>query len=129
MSTVFTSAVLHRSLKIDFPRIVGSEGNYVTLEDGRRILDASGGAAVVCIGHGNTRVHDAIAAQLKQVSYCSTTFYTTDVCEKLCEELVDSTHGVMKRAYIVNSGVYIKLAPQHIIPNTEYQARRQWRPL
>lgn len=108
MSTPYTSAVVHRSLKVDFPRIIGGEGNYVILEDGRRIFDASGGAAVACIGHGNTRVHDAIAAQLKQISYCSTIFYTTDVCEKLCRELVDSTHGVMKRAYIVNSGTYVK---------------------
>ncbi|KAI3329232.1 exocyst complex protein exo70 [Xylariaceae sp. AK1471] len=120
MPAVSTSAVLHRSLKVDFPRIVGGEGNYVVLEDGRRILDASGGAAVACIGHGNTRVHDAIAAQLKQISYCSTIFYTTDVCEKLCQELVDSTHGVMKRAYIVNSGseameAAMKLARQYYL--------------
>ncbi|KAI0537441.1 pyridoxal phosphate-dependent transferase [Xylaria digitata] len=104
MSAPATSAVLYRSLNIKFPRIIGGEGNYVILEDGRRILDASGGAAVACIGHGNTRVHDAIVAQLKQISYCSTIFYTTDVCERLCQELVDSTHGIMKRAYIVNSG-------------------------
>ncbi|KAF2968228.1 hypothetical protein GQX73_g5299 [Xylaria multiplex] len=104
MSTPATSAVLYRSLNINFPQIIGGEGNYVILEDGRRILDASGGAAVACIGHGNTRVHDAIVAQLKQISYCSTIFYTTDVCERLCQELVDSTHGIMKRAYIVNSG-------------------------
>ncbi|KAI8949057.1 pyridoxal phosphate-dependent transferase [Xylaria longipes] len=120
MSDSSTSAVVHRSLKVDFPRIVGSEGNYVILEDGRRIFDASGGAAVACIGHGNTRVHDAIAAQLKQVSYCSTIFYTTDVCEALCRELVDSTHGIMKRAYIVNSGseameAALKLARQYYL--------------
>lgn len=106
MSIISTSAVLHRSLKSEFPRITGGEGNYVILEDGRRIFDASGGAAVACIGHGNTRVHDAILTQLKEISYCSTTFYTTEACERLCQELVDSTHGVMKRAYIVNSGKY-----------------------
>ncbi|KAI1827986.1 exocyst complex protein exo70 [Xylaria intraflava] len=120
MSAATTSAVLHRSLQIGFPRIVGGEGNYVVLEDGRRILDASGGAAVACIGHGDTRVHDAIAAQLKQISYCSSIFYTTDVSEQLCRELVDSTHGVMKRAYIVNSGseameAAMKLARQYYL--------------
>ncbi|KAI1736755.1 exocyst complex protein exo70 [Xylaria scruposa] len=120
MSASSTSAVVHRSLRIDFPHIIGSEGNYVILEDGRRIFDASGGAAVACIGHGDTRVHDAIAAQLKKISYCSTIFYTTDVCEKLCRELVDSTQGVMKRAYIVNSGseameAAMKLARQYYL--------------
>lgn len=112
MPAAATSSVIHRSLDADFPQIVGSEGNYVVLEDGRRIFDASGGAAVACIGHGNTRVHDAIVAQLKQISYCSTTFYTTDVCERLCRELVDSTHGIMKRAYIVNSGTHTNLSRQ-----------------
>ncbi|KAI0423724.1 exocyst complex protein exo70 [Xylaria sp. FL1042] len=120
MSAVATSAVLHRSLKSEFPRIVGGEGNYVILEDGRRIFDASGGAAVACIGHGNTRVHDAIITQLKQISYCSTIFYTTDVYERLCQELVNSTHGIMKRAYIVNSGseameAAMKLARQYYL--------------
>ncbi len=116
MSTTAKSAVLHRSLKVDFPRIIGGEGNYVILEDGRRVFDASGGAAVACIGHGNTRVHDAIVAQLKQISYCSTAFYTTGVYEELCQELVNSAPG-MKRAYIVNSGTYIKLAPQGLARN------------
>ncbi|KAI0972605.1 exocyst complex protein exo70 [Xylaria arbuscula] len=121
MSTLATtSAVLHRSLKSEFPRIIGGEGNYVILEDGRRIFDASGGAAVACIGHGNSRVHDAIVAQLKQISYCSTIFYTTDVYEKLCQELVASTHGKMKRAYMVNSGseameTAMKLARQYYL--------------
>jgi adenosylmethionine-8-amino-7-oxononanoate aminotransferase len=108
MTAATTSAVLHRSLKDEFPRIVGGEGNYIILDDGRKIFDASGGAAVACIGHGNTRVHDAMAAQIKKISYCPTIFYTTDACEQLCQELVDSTKGAMKRAYIVNSGMHIK---------------------
>ncbi|KAI0523636.1 exocyst complex protein exo70 [Xylaria bambusicola] len=120
MSTISTSAVLHRSLKCEFPRITGGEGSYVILEDGRRIFDASGGAAVACIGHGNTRVHNAIIAQLNQISYCSTVFYTTEACERLCQELVASTHGIMKRAYIVNSGseameAAMKLARQYYL--------------
>ncbi|KAI1503077.1 exocyst complex protein exo70 [Biscogniauxia marginata] len=100
------SAVLHRSLRRKFPHIESGSGNYLLLEDGRRIFDASGGAAVACIGHGNTKVHEAIYKQLRKVSYCSTIFYSTDVYEQLCKELVDSTHHTMKRAYIVGSGVF-----------------------
>lgn len=127
MPAAATSAVVHRSLKADFPQIVAGEGNYVILEDGRRIFDASGGAAVACIGHGDTRVHDAIATQLKQISYCSTIFYTTEVCEKLCRALVDSTNGVMKRAYIVNSGMCTSLAYSCIFTETVIQVRRLWK--
>ncbi|KAI1264251.1 pyridoxal phosphate-dependent transferase [Xylariaceae sp. FL1019] len=114
MSDIPASAVLHRSLKVNFPRITGGDGNYIVLEDGRRIFDASGGAAVACIGHGDSRVHDAIVNQLKKISYCSSLFYTTDVCERLCRELVDSAGGSMKRAYIVNSGSIIKLLSRHL---------------
>lgn len=100
------TAVLSRDLRMGFPRIVSGKGSYLTLDDGRRILDASGGAAVACIGHGDTRVHEAILAQLSQVSYCATTFYSTEVYEQLCRELVQTTKGHMSRAYIVNSGKF-----------------------
>lgn len=104
MSSPNSSAVLHRNLHEEFPRVVGGEGSYLILSDNRRILDASGGAAVSCIGHGDSRVRQAIVAQLNKVEYATTTFYTTDACEELCRELVNSTDGQMSRAYIVNSG-------------------------
>src|SRR3569623_1420064 len=46
-----TSRVLHRSLRETPPRAIGGEGVYLLAEDGRRVLDASGGAAVSCLGH------------------------------------------------------------------------------
>lgn len=44
------SAVLHRDLHHDFPEVVQGEGNYLILKDGRKVFDASGGAAVACVG-------------------------------------------------------------------------------
>ncbi|ORY64962.1 exocyst complex protein exo70 [Pseudomassariella vexata] len=104
MADFETSAVLYRNLHNKFLRLYRGKGSTLYLEDGRQILDASGGAAVACIGHGDPRVKDAIVAQLNKVSYCASTFYTTDVCEELCQELTNSTNGHMTRAYIVNSG-------------------------
>ncbi|KAI0600940.1 exocyst complex protein exo70 [Biscogniauxia sp. FL1348] len=123
------SAVLHRTLHREFPRIKSGSGHYLLLEDGRKIFDASGGAAVACIGHGNIRVQEAIMKQLAKVSYCSTSFYTTDVCEELCQELVDSTHGAMKRAYIVGSGseameAAMKLSRQYFLEKTPSEPKR-----
>jgi adenosylmethionine-8-amino-7-oxononanoate aminotransferase len=99
-----TSAVLHRSLQHRFLRLSSGKKSRLTFENGRTVIDASGGAAVACIGHGDDRVKKAIAAQLDKISYCSTIFYTTNVCEELCQELVNSTHGYMTRALIVSSG-------------------------
>ncbi|KAK4662993.1 hypothetical protein QC763_601290 [Podospora pseudopauciseta] len=132
---VSSSAVLHRHLSEDFLVLSKSEGNYLILEDGRRVFDASGGAAVSCIGYRNKRVADAAYRQILDAPYCSTVFYTTKVQEELCRFLVDSTGGQMARAYIVNSGKFfqagseameaaIKLARQYFIEVKPSQPQR-----
>lgn len=98
------SAVLHRDLAADLLPMDTGKGNYIVVEDGRKIFDASGGAAVGCLGWGNERVIEAISQQMRKMPYCATIFYTTNVQEELCQLLVDSTGGQMARAYIVNSG-------------------------
>ncbi len=129
------SAVLHRQLRHGFPAAVRGVGSYLELEDGRRILDASGGAAVACIGHGDQRVVAAAAAQMGAVAYCATVFFTSAACEQLCRVLVDSTGGHMARAYMVSSGseameAALKLARQYFVEKGEprrarFIARRQ----
>jgi len=109
-----TSAVLHRDLGSEFFALERSEGNYLYLRDGRKILDASGGPTVGCLGWGNKRVIEAINRQLLTASYCASVFFTTAVQEELCQALVDSTGNHMARAYIVNSGMHIGLLlPAH----------------
>lgn len=44
------SAVLHRDLNLELLELARGEGNHLILSDGRRIFDASGGAAVACVG-------------------------------------------------------------------------------
>jgi 4-aminobutyrate aminotransferase-like enzyme len=43
------------------PRIVGGEGAWLICDDGRRILDAAGGAIVANVGHGRGEVVEAMA--------------------------------------------------------------------
>jgi adenosylmethionine-8-amino-7-oxononanoate aminotransferase len=73
-------------------------------DQGHRILDASSGAAVVSIGHNESRVKDAIAAQLDQVAYCYNPFFTTEAAEKISSFLTESTNGAMSKVFIVSSG-------------------------
>ena len=98
------SAVLHRDLHKDTLQVVKASGLYFELSDGRRIIDATGGAAVSCIGHGDTRVRDAMASQVAELDYCHSLFFSCPPSEALARTLVDSTHGRMSRAFIVNSG-------------------------
>lgn len=54
-ATGTASAVLHRSLHHEPLRVVEARGNYLQLNNGQRIFDATGGAAVSCLGHGDER--------------------------------------------------------------------------
>ena len=100
------SALLQRQLHAQFDSVEEGEGNYLFLKTGRKIFDGSGGAAVTCLGHGDKRVIQAMTRQMSKVTYCGSVFFTTQVCEDLARELVNSTQGQMARAYIVNSGRY-----------------------
>lgn len=49
------SLVLHRSLHSDPLHVIAAQGHYLHLSNGQKIFDASGGAAVACLGHGEMR--------------------------------------------------------------------------
>lgn len=85
--------------------VEAGSGLYLKLSDGREILDATGGAAVSAIGHGNKRVQKAIVAQLEQVEYCYPGFFKTACAQQLADHLVKSTNGKMVRAAFLGSGM------------------------
>ena len=82
------SAVLHRDLRRRLPVVIGGEGVWLLDAEGRRYLDASGGAAVACLGHGDPRVKEAIRAQLDRLAYAHTSFFTNEPAECLAERLL-----------------------------------------
>jgi adenosylmethionine-8-amino-7-oxononanoate aminotransferase len=112
--------VLQRSLSQRSPLVVHGDGAMLTLDDGRRIIDACGGAAVACIGHGDARVVSAIAQQAARVAYAHTGFFTSDPAEALADQLVASRAGGLSRALFVSSGseameAALKLARQYFL--------------
>lgn len=127
--------VLHRSTKTGFDTAVSGDGLYLTLSDGRRVLDASGGAAVACIGHGRRRVAEAMGRQAEKLAYIHTNFFTSEPAEELAELLVGHEPGGLVRAFFVSSGseameAALKLALQvHVEAGaperTHFIARRQ----
>ena len=100
------SAVLHRDLHKRPEEAVEASGLYLILSNKRRIIDATGGAAVSCIGHGDKRVRDVIADQIGRLDYCHSLFFSCPPSEALAELLIDSTGSQMAKAFIVNSGRY-----------------------
>src|SRR6478609_4895569 len=119
-----TSRVLHRSLRETPPKAIGGEGVYLFAEGGRRVIDASGGAAVSCLGHQHPRVIAALTKQASTLAYAHTAFFSSEPAEALAETLVGHEPGGLAYAYFVSGGseaieASIKLARQHFI------ARRQ----
>ena len=56
--------------------VARTEGCFLVLPDGRRILDAAGGAVVASIGHGRQEVAEVAARALAETSYVVPPFVT-----------------------------------------------------
>ncbi|MDX2204992.1 MAG: aspartate aminotransferase family protein [Hyphomicrobiaceae bacterium] len=129
------SRILHRSLLEVPPMAVGGEGVWLVTADGRRVLDASGGAAVSCLGHQHPRIVEAVSRQARKLAYAHTGFFTSQPAEALAERLVGHEPGGLAYAYFVSGGseaieAAIKLARQYFVERgaperTHFIARRQ----
>ncbi|MEA2739052.1 MAG: hypothetical protein QOH05_2359, partial [Acetobacteraceae bacterium] len=128
------SRVLHRSGAIP-PIAASGEGIYLTTEDGRRIIDGSGGAAVACLGHGNRRVAKAIGRQAAAMAYAHTGTFSNQPAEDLADIILSDEPGGLTRAWFCSSGsegneAAIKLVRQYFLEigqpqRTRTIARRQ----
>jgi adenosylmethionine-8-amino-7-oxononanoate aminotransferase len=129
-----TSRLLHRSRNAP-PVATGGKGSWLQLSDGKAVLDASGGAAVSCLGHGHPDVVAAVQKQVGALEYAHTGFFTNEAAERLGEVLVGHEPGGLSRAYFVSGGseameAALKLARQHFVEagqpqRTRFIARRQ----
>ncbi|MDY0310364.1 MAG: aspartate aminotransferase family protein [Castellaniella sp.] len=127
--------VFHRNPQHTLKRAVRGQGISLFDQDGRQYLDASGGAAVSCLGHGHPDVIAAIKAQLDQVAYAHTSFFTTQVSEDLADFLAAAAPGDLDHVYFVSGGseaieAALKLARQYFVERGEmtrsqFIARRQ----
>jgi adenosylmethionine-8-amino-7-oxononanoate aminotransferase len=86
------------------PRVARARGCQVWDTDGRRYLDAAGGAVVVGIGHGEPSVVAAISAQAAEVAYAHGTMFTSDALEAYAGELARIVPVDDARVYPVSGG-------------------------
>src|SRR3990170_3225596 len=97
--------VLHRDPRLSYPVAVRGEGAYLFDRDGKRYLDASGGAAVSCLGHSDRAVTGAIARQLEKLPFAHTSFFTNEPMEALADALIARAPGSsFDKAYFVSGG-------------------------
>jgi adenosylmethionine-8-amino-7-oxononanoate aminotransferase len=99
------TSVLPRELDIAYPCIERGEGVWLHGVDGRRILDACGGGAMVaCLGHGRRDIVDAAAAQAKELSYVYYHHFTNEPQEQLARRLLEVAAPGMSRVRFVSGG-------------------------
>ena len=98
------SHVLHRVLGKTYPVAEGGAGVVLRDRDGREHIDASGGAAVSCIGHGHPDVLAAMHAQIDKLAYAHTSFFTSDAAEELADHLIARAPAGMASVFFCSSG-------------------------
>jgi len=118
-----TEALFPRSFRKGYPQAVRGEGCYVFTADGRKYLDAAGGAAVVSIGHGVAAIGRAMAEQAARLAFAHTSQFYTEVAERLAERLrrlAPPAYHEAGRVYFTSGGseateTAIKLARQYFV--------------
>lgn len=140
------SAVMHRSLHHEPLLAVSAKGHYLYLSNGQKVYDATGGAAVACLGGDNARyakcisgyeslltafsVTKALMNQLTEgVSYCHSLFFATEAAEQLASHLIQSTNHKMARAFFTSSGseaveAALKMARQYHLEKNPPEPQR-----
>jgi adenosylmethionine-8-amino-7-oxononanoate aminotransferase len=120
--------VFHRNPREAYPVAVRGEGAYLFDRDGKRYLDASGGAAVSCLGHSDAAVVRAIQEQLARLPFAHTSFFTNEPMEALADALIARAPAPLEKVYFVSGGseaieAALKLARQYFVEQGEPQRR------
>ncbi|HLV27811.1 MAG TPA: aspartate aminotransferase family protein [Burkholderiaceae bacterium] len=127
--------VFHRNPRQQLEFAVRGEGIRLFDRHGRGYIDASGGAAVSCLGHGHPDVIEATKKQLEELAYAHSSFFTTQASEDLADFLAQRAPGDLNHVYFVSGGseaveAALKLARQYFVEigqtsRRHFIARRQ----
>ena len=127
--------LMHRSLNAAPPLAAGGRGIRLVDSAGREYIDASGGAAVSCLGHGHPEVLAAMHRQIDALAYAHTGFFSSAVAEELGDHLIAHAPPGMSHVYLVSGGseaieAALKMARQYFVEvgqseRRHFIARRQ----
>lgn len=129
------SHIFPRHFAQTMPTAARGEGIYIIDRDGKRYLDGSGGAAVSCLGHSDAKVAAAAKAQLDEIAFAHTGFFTSDAAEQLATRLIGAAPEGLARVMLLSGGseaveAALKLARQYFVEigqpeRRHFIARRQ----
>ncbi|MBT3177167.1 MAG: aspartate aminotransferase family protein [Desulfobacula sp.] len=127
--------VFHRRLDTCLPMAKSAHGIYIEDENGKKYMDASGGAVVVNAGHGRQTIAKAIYNQVLSHDYIHPTMFASKPVEMLAKSLAKKAPGDINRFYFFSGGseaneAAIKLARQIHIEHgdeTKYRLIGRWK--
>ncbi len=120
--------VFHRSTRGTMPQAVRGDGIELIDATGKRYIDASGGAAVSCLGHSSEAVRQAMHEQLDQLAFAHSGFFTNQPMEQLADFLTRQAGDDLDRVYFVSGGseaveTALKMARQYFVEIGQPQRR------
>lgn len=129
------SRIIHRQLNSTLPVAIAGDGAYLIDKKGKRYIDASGGAAVSCLGHAHPVITQAIIEQAQKLAFAHTSFFTSEPAEELAHTLVSQAPNSIEHIYFVSGGSEaiesaLKIAKQYFFDigepkRTKFISRRQ----
>jgi len=124
-----TSGLLQRQLDRTYPIAVSGDGIYVRDADGKRYIDACGGAAVSSLGHNHPAIISALRDQLTRIDYVHTSFFSSEAAEELAGELLRGAPAGMSHVTLVSGGseateTALKLARQTAVERGDHRRTR-----
>ena len=124
-----TSGVLQRQLDRSYPIAVRGDGIHLWDAEGKRYIDACGGAAVSSLGHNHPAVIAAMRDQLTRVDYVHTSFFSSEPAEALADDLLQRAPPGMSHVTFVSGGseateTALKLARQSAVERGERRRAR-----
>lgn len=96
--------LINRTFNHDYPTIASGKGVRLVDTNGKSYIDASGGAAVSSIGHGNAKVVAAIKKQVDDAAYAHTSFFISQPSEDLADWLIARAPEGFGRVAFVSGG-------------------------
>jgi adenosylmethionine-8-amino-7-oxononanoate aminotransferase len=96
--------VFGRTLGRALPHAEHARGALIWDRDGKRYIDAAGGAVVVGVGHGDETVVGAMSDQARRLAYAHGTMFTSEPLERYAAELAAVLPLQSARIYPVSGG-------------------------
>ncbi len=106
------------------PTIDRAEGIYMWDTEGRRYIDACSGPVASNLGHGNTRVIEALVKQARRACFAFPAAFESEANAALADLITSLTGPGLERAFFVSGGseaneTAIKLARQYAVAKGE----------